>query len=306
MRILLVSEQSAGIETIRVLQGSGHELRAVLSSAFPSATGGATVAGVAVAAGIELLPARLVADPDFAGWIETERIDLLLNVFSLLVAEAAVVAAPRLGSFNLHPSPLPDYAGLNSPCWAIYHGEPSHGVTWHRMDEGIDTGSIAYQTVFPLDELETGLTLATRCIREGLALLPRLLEDASRAEIPSVPQNRRGRRYFSAAPPQGGRIVWDRPARSIERFVRACDFGPFPSPWGRPRAEAAGRPLELLKVAVTGHACRERPGTPRTRPDGAVEVATGDEWLQLKAVRVDGRKAAPDAAVRGVDRLGDG
>ena len=70
-----------------------------------------------------------------------QGVDLLLNVHSLyLIARRTVVAAPRIGSFNLHPGPLPEYAGLNTPSWAIYNGEREHGVTVHWMEPGVDTG----------------------------------------------------------------------------------------------------------------------------------------------------------------------
>ena len=70
-----------------------------------------------------ILPSTSVRDPEFAEWMRSEEIDLLLNVHSLYVIHADLVAAPRTGSFNLHPGPLPEYAGLNAPSWAIYHGE---------------------------------------------------------------------------------------------------------------------------------------------------------------------------------------
>ena len=38
----------------------------------------------------------------------------------------------------------PEYAGLNAPSWAIYNGEPAHGVTLHWMEAAIDTGPIAW------------------------------------------------------------------------------------------------------------------------------------------------------------------
>ena len=67
-----------------------------------------------------------------------------MNVHSLFLIHPWS-SAPTIGSFNLHPGPLPEYAGLNVPSWAIYEGEKrSHGVTVHWMDEGVDTGPIAW------------------------------------------------------------------------------------------------------------------------------------------------------------------
>ena len=65
---------------------------------------GATVAQAARALAIGVRPAELVRDPGFADWIRDRNVDVLLNVSSLYVVHPAVVAAPRIGSFNLHPA----------------------------------------------------------------------------------------------------------------------------------------------------------------------------------------------------------
>jgi methionyl-tRNA formyltransferase len=89
-------------------------------------------------------------------------VDILLNLHSLVVLGADVVAALRVGSFNLNPGPLPEYAGLNAPSWAIYRGESRHAVSLHWMDAGIDSGPIAYESSFEIDDSDTGLSLTAQ------------------------------------------------------------------------------------------------------------------------------------------------
>src|SRR6476659_9154377 len=48
--------------------------------------------------------------------------------------------------FNI--GPLPRYGGVNAYSWAIINGEKHHGVTWHYLDQGIDTGDIIAQRLF--------------------------------------------------------------------------------------------------------------------------------------------------------------
>ena len=98
------------------------------------------------------------------------EVDIILNIHSLFIINKEVVNAPRIGCFNMHPGPLPRYAGLNAVSWAIYRGETSHGVTIHKMEPGIDTGPIVYQELFDIDDADTGLTLSARCIRSGDSL----------------------------------------------------------------------------------------------------------------------------------------
>lgn len=287
MRILLVAEEAAGIQALRLLAGSGHEIVGVLT-ARPTHGGGATVATVADALGLPVVPSEQVKDPSFAVQVRAEAVDLLLNVHSLFVIHADVLAAPRVGSFNLHPGPLPAYAGLNAPSWAIYRGEPRHAVTLHWMEPGIDTGAIAYAAEFDVDSRATGLSVSMRCVREGLGLVSQLLTDAAAGTIPAVAQANEGRCYFGRHPPEEGRISWRRPARELDAFVRACDYFPFASPWGHPTARAEGRELEVLKASLTGKPSDEQPGTTAGVDGSGMLVATGDDWLLVERVRLDG------------------
>jgi methionyl-tRNA formyltransferase len=297
VNVLLVAEESAGIQVLKLVAASAHRLTAVLT-APPTRGGGATVASVAESLGVQTLPSTSVRDPAFAEWMRDEEIDLLLNVHSLYVIHEALVAAPRIGSFNLHPGPLPEYAGLNAPSWAIYHGEREHGVTVHWMEAGIDTGAIAYEARFPLDEADTGLSVSVRCVREGLPLFERLLADAARDRdaIPARPQDLSRRRYFGAQVPNEGRIVWSSSARELVDFVRACDYFPFPSPWGHPQARLNGDAVGVTKAARTGAAADAEPGRVGDAAEDGVRVAAADEWIVVSRLHVAG-KAQPAAFV---------
>src|SRR5688572_15420172 len=229
MRIVLAAEESAGTQVLKKLLADDHEVVAVLTSEGERAA----VARRATAAALEVMPARLVRDDAFAEWLRERDVDLLLNVHSLHIAASSVVAAPRIGSFNLHPGPLPAYAGLNAPSWAIYHGEEMHGVTLHWMDPGIDTGAVAYAEQFPIAEHDTGLSVAVHCIRLGVPLVERLLDVAAHDPDAIPAQAQAGeRRYYGSEPPEGGWLSWARTAREVVDFVRAADYTPFASPWG--------------------------------------------------------------------------
>ena len=308
MNVLLVAEESAGIQVLRALATGPHTLVAAMT-APPTRGGGATVAAVAEQLGVPVLPSERVRDRQTADWIEGQDVDLLLNVHSLYLIDGAVVAAPRIGSFNLHPGPLPQYAGLNAPSWAIYNGEPRHAVTVHWMDPAVDTGPIAYEAWFDLTESDTGLSVSARCVREGVPLIERLLDVAANdpAAIPAEPQDLSKRRYYRRGEvPDDGRIAWSRPARRIVDLVRGCDYFPFPSPWGTPTARLGGDVLSVLKASRTGEVAGEPPGTVGERADGGVAVAAEDEWVLVERVQADGRpQPAADVLSPGL-RLEDG
>jgi methionyl-tRNA formyltransferase len=285
LRVLLVAEEAAGVQTLRMLAGSPHQVVAVMTCGVGSMAVGATVAGVASRLGYRLWPARRVKENGFAETVRREEVDLLLNVHALYVLPPEVVAAPRIGSFNLHPGPLPRYAGLHAPSWAIYHGERTHAVTVHWMEAGIDTGPIAYESELAIDEDDTGLTLSAKCVRAGLPLLHDLLEAAAKQAVPRRPQPDGVRRYYGREVPHEGRLIWTESAARVVNFVRACDYVPFSSPWGYPRAYLAGRELLVLKAARTGERSDALAGTVGRQVGSEVLVAARDEWVRVRRVQ---------------------
>src|SRR2546427_8833755 len=116
----------------------------------------------------------------------------------------------------------------------------------------VDAGSIAYQAEVDIAEQDTALTLSVKCVQAGVPWLRRLVEPAAGdpATIPAAPQALARRRYFGRTVPQGGRVVWGRPARDVVNFVRACDYLPFTSPWGHPKGCVDGREVAILKATL--------------------------------------------------------
>jgi methionyl-tRNA formyltransferase len=317
LSVVLAGEEAAGLRALRLIEGSGHRVAAVLTSPPAEGGGGPAAAAslwrAAEKAGHPTLPAAALADPErapaLASRLREEGVDLLLNVHSLHVVHTEVLRAPRIGSFNLHPGPLPRYAGLDAVSWALYRGETEYGVTLHEMTERIDAGGIAFQATFPMAPNDTAFTLYARSIREGLVLLERLLESATETgRVPVAPQDLSRREYLPRrGAPQSGRLDWARTAREVHDFVRACDYGPFPSPWGRPRttleSPKGGKEIEVLEAALTGRPAQAATGTVRATPEGARQVACADEWLELRALRVEGWRQLPEAVLQDGARL---
>jgi methionyl-tRNA formyltransferase len=182
-------------------------------------------------------------------------------------------------------------------------------VTVHWMDPAVDAGPVAYEAWFDLTDSDTGLSVSARCVREGVPLIERLLETAAAdpAAIPARPQDLSRRRYYRRDDvPDDGRISWSRPARRIVDLVRACDYFPFPSPWGTPTARLGDDVLRVLKASRTGEAAAERPGTIGEPAGGGIAVAADDEWVLVERVRANGRpQPAADVLTPGL-RLADG
>lgn len=297
LRVVLVAEESAGVQVLNELVklAPAVEVAAVLARPEPSPQGRALVHDAARKLGLETLSADLVRSAQLAERLRAADVDLFLNVHSLFIVHRDVLAAPAIGSFNLHPGPLPQYAGLNAPSWAIYNGEQQHAVTLHWMDAGVDSGPIAWSSDFELTNTDTGLSASAKCVRLGVPLVGKLVETAlaDPTSIPQAEQDPALRRYFDAAPPNEGRLDWDASADQVLRFVRAADYAPFPSPWGHPTADLLGKSVGIARAVATGAPADDAPGSVRDiSRDGAL-VATRDELVLVQRVWTDGSYRKP-------------
>lgn len=297
LRVVVVAEEAAGVQVLHGLSrlDTSPEIVAVLTRSLAEDAERPVVFEAARKLGLEVWPARSVSSPELAERLRSADVDVLVNVHSLYLIHPAVLAAPSIGSFNLHPGPLPEYAGLNVPSWTIYRGESWHGVTLHWMDEGIDTGPIAWQERFPIEPADTGLSLAGKSVRSGVPLVLELAHVAADdpQAIPREEQDLSRRGYFPAGPPADGRIDWAQPADSILRFVRASDYAPFRSPWGHPVAALGGREVGVARATETGLPAADPPGTVVEANESGAVVATGDELVLVQRLWFEGAYLKP-------------
>jgi UDP-4-amino-4-deoxy-L-arabinose formyltransferase/UDP-glucuronic acid dehydrogenase (UDP-4-keto-hexauronic acid decarboxylating) len=296
LRVVVAAEESAGVQALeRINSFRGVEIIAVLTSQQADATRRPLVAEATRRLDLATTAAELVRSPDFSARLRRDAVDLLVNVHSLFVVHPEVLAAPRIGCFNLHPGPLPEYAGLNAPSWAIYYGETTHAVTLHWMDAAIDAGPIAWSESFELTDRDTGLSVSGKCVRAGIPLIVKLVETALQdpALIPRIPQVPERRRYLAAGPPESGSLEWTRPAAEISRFVRAADYAPFVSPWGHPVGTLDGRRVGIARVKLTGTPADGSPGEVREVTDAGAVVSAADELVVVERIWIEGRYAKP-------------
>jgi methionyl-tRNA formyltransferase len=311
LRLALVAEEAAGAQVLKALDAAPEapEIAAVVTTTDSDGMRRPQVAAAAANLGLDVRPASELRSSSFPDLIRNLEVDLLLNIHSLVVLAPDIVRAPRIGSFNLHPGPLPTFAGLNAPSWAIYEGQTAHAVTLHWMDVGIDTGAIAYRASFGIEDSDTGLSLTAKCVRHGVPLVLRLVADATRdpRSIPAVPQDRTSRRYFGREVPNAGNVVWSVRADEVVRLIRAADYSPFDSPWGIPRARLGNEPVGIAKASLTGEATDALPGiVGQALPRGAIAVAAADEWVAVRRMWHNGRYIGPREICAPGDRLGDG
>ena len=98
--------------------------------------------------GLPILQPEKLRDPAFVSTMEELRPDLGIVIAFRMLPEV-VWAMPRLGTFNLHASLLPQYRGAAPINWAIINGESKTGVTTFLLNHEIDKGAILGQVEMP-------------------------------------------------------------------------------------------------------------------------------------------------------------
>src|SRR5438128_9189 len=108
------------------LQREGFSLLGILSS-DPEIAAWAREAGIAV---------HPIADA--AAVLKQRPYDYLFSIVNPVILKADVLSTATHGAFNYHDSLLPRYAGVHATSWALLNDEKVHGISWHRVNEGID------------------------------------------------------------------------------------------------------------------------------------------------------------------------
>ena len=216
-----------------------------------------------------------------------EPCDWILSVFNARILPAEVIDHPARGVINFHDGPLPRYSGLYAPTRALLDGATEHGVAWHLVDEGIDTGDLLVTEPVGIEADDTALTLQLRCVEAGCRSFERLIpmlresEPQGRVQDPSL-RTRFGNARWSR---RGIETDWRSSVASIRRVVDAHDFGPYANYVGHPRFRLDDRWHALIAAeACEDSACPnsgESPGSTWTARDGRLHVRCGDACLVI-------------------------
>ncbi|WP_374373116.1 MupA/Atu3671 family FMN-dependent luciferase-like monooxygenase [Tabrizicola sp.] len=229
---LLIGNESLTVECGKRWLERGHMLAAVVTRE-PKVAGWATGAGlrvIAPGAGLVQRTAGLAVD-----WV--------LSVANLSLVPEAVMALARQGGVNFHDGPLPGYAGLNAPVWALLNGEPAHAITWHLMTKGIDEGEVLATRSFPVEADDTAFTLNARCFAAAVDSFPEVITAMEAGGQPRQPQASGARHVWRRAdrPRAGGMLDFTKPAETVARMVRALDHGGYRNPLAVAKVDAAGQ-----------------------------------------------------------------
>ena len=230
--------------------------------------------------------------------LSTTSFDYLFSIVNSSILTEKIISSAKKLAINFHNAPLPRYAGVHAPSWAILNDEKNHGVTWHLMTNCIDGGDILKQAIFSIDPHETGLSLNLKCYQYAVTTFKELINDIERKAIAPISQNSNQRSYynFNQKPLGNGWISWDNSAESIERVVRALDLGHHHhNRLAAPKLKLGNNTFIISKLQQIEELSNEPPGTIVKILSGSWYIATQTTMIRIDQLHsLDGRSCTLD------------
>ncbi len=213
---------------------------------------------------------------------------VVVAAYGRLLPQAAL-DVPKHGAINVHASLLPRWRGADPITRAILAGDAESGVTIMQMVLEMDAGAVLLQRATPIAPDDTGETLERRLAELGAAALREAIALWRAGELTATPQDPALVTYAPLVAKSDGVVDWQRPAREIERAVRAFQ------PWPVATTSRNGVALRIFRAAVAPSAPAATPGTIVELGRGGVVVATGEGGLVLLEVQAAGKRRLPAA-----------
>ena len=288
------------VESLRALVEGGYNVVAVVTMPDKPAGRGhqlqySAVKQYALSAGLPILQPERLKDENFLVELKSYSADLQIVVAFRMLPEV-VWNMPRLGTFNLHASLLPQYRGAAPINWAVMNGDTETGATTFMLQHEIDTGNIILQERIPIADDENVGSVHDRLMVMGAQLVTRTVDTIIEAEnkgvdLPTTPQDnslelRPAPKIFKDT----CAINFAQTAEQIRNHVRG--LSPYPAAWisempaNHPLAEVL-RGAKVYKAAITKHAEQK----------GHIIVPCADGYIDLLELQLPGKKRMDAAAL---------
>ena len=216
---------------------------------------------------------------------------------------------PRLGTFNLHASLLPQYRGAAPINWAVINGDTETGITTFFLQHEIDTGKVIQQVRVPIadtDNVEVVhdklMILGGKLVLETVdAILNDTVKPIAQEDMAVVGELRPAPKIFK----ETCRIDWNSPVKKVYDFIRG--LSPYPAAWSElvsPEGEAVV--MKIFESEKIYEAHQLPVGTVVTDGKKYIKVAVPDGFVSVLSLQLPGKKRLKtDELLRGF-RLSDG
>ena len=285
------------VEPLRRLVEGGYNIIGVITMPDKPAGRGhkiqySPVKQYALEKGLPLLQPEKLKDEAFVEALREWKADLQIVVAFRMLPEV-VWNMPRLGTFNLHASLLPQYRGAAPINWAVINGETETGITTFFLKHEIDTGEVIQQVRVPIADTDNVGVVHDKLMMLGGELVIETVDAILNDAVKPIPQEemavagelRPAPKIFK----ETCRIDWKQPVKKVYDHIRG--LSPYPSAWTElitPEGETIVAKIFEVEKLTASHQLPA--GTIQTDGKTFIHVAVPDGYISVKALQLPAKK----------------
>ena len=307
LRIVYMGTPDFAVEALRQLVEGGYNVVGVITMPDKPAGRGhkiqySPVKQYALEQNLPLLQPEKLKDEAFVQALREWKADLQIVVAFRMLPEV-VWSMPRLGTFNLHASLLPQYRGAAPINWAVINGDTETGITTFFLKHEIDTGEVIQQVRVPIADTDNVEIVHDKLMMLGGKLVVEMVDAILNGVVKPVPQEemavvgelRPAPKIFK----ETCRIDWNQPVKKVYDFIRG--LSPYPAAWSElvsPEGEVV-----VVKIFETekyirneGKRCRNsrgcfcKVGSIETDGKKYIKVAVPGGFVSVLSLQLPGKK----------------
>ena len=288
------------VASLRALVEGGYNVVAVVTMPDKPAGRGhqlqySAVKQYALSAGLTILQPEKLKDSSFIEELRSYQADLQIVVAFRMLPEV-VWNMPRLGTFNLHASLLPQYRGAAPINWAVMNGDAETGVTTFMLKHEIDTGNIILQKKIAIADDENVGSVHDRLMAIGAQLVTKTVDviiesESTNIPLPTIPQIetidlRPAPKIFKDT----CRVDFSKTAEQICNHVRG--LSPYPAAW-----LGDDMPEHPLKDLLKGAKVYKVVKSALSEQKGHIIFPCADGYIDVVELQLPGKKRMNAAAL---------
>ena len=305
MKIVYFGTPEIASSQLEAIISAGYEVAAVVTVPDKPAGRGKKIQSshvkeTALKYGLPIMQPVSLKSPEFIEELSSLNADMFVVVAFRMLPEV-VWSMPRLGTFNLHASLLPQYRGAAPINHAIINGEKETGLTTFLLDKEIDTGEIILQEKVVIEEKETAGTLHDKLMILGNKVVVDTIKMIEEGRLHSQSQEsiiQRDNILLKPAPKifkEDCKIDWTKDAKSVFNFIRGL------SPYPAAHTQLVSENGETIDLKIFDVSLEDRPSDTyelkQVITDGKsyLKVVLKDFYISINYLQQAGKKAMPVA-----------
>lgn len=298
LRIVFMGTPDFAVESLRILVENDYNVASVITMPDKPAGRGhkiqySAVKKYALEKNLPLLQPEKLKDEVFLNALKAWNADLQIVVAFRMLPES-VWNMPRLGTFNLHASLLPQYRGAAPINWAIINGEQETGVTTFFLKHEIDTGEIILQEKVSIGQKDNAGKIHDKLMHEGAKLVQKTVDLILQEKIDTVSQEQfyTEESILKSAPKifkETCRIDWNKSVIQVYNHIRG--LSPYPTAWTE--LNMPGKPPIQVKIYTAEYTLSESPhptGSINTDNKTYLHIACSNGYIDVRELQFPGKK----------------